>query len=71
MSKDTDTIQDKDGDVFTGRVTDDGSPDAADMVAEGIAAIGTGGLTLLLPNGEPQVTVEVNDEEHTGTSVEK
>ena len=65
MSKEVRTIQDPEGNVWTGREVDEGT-DFFDMVTTGLVHLSTGGLTLLAPGGGEQVTVEVNGEEHRG-----
>ena len=65
MSKKIDTIQDRNGDVWTGRVTNVDRNTALDLLGN---VIGLGIPALCGPN-EPTVTVEVNGEKHSGSKV--
>jgi hypothetical protein len=65
MSKEIRTIQDNDGNVWTGREVDEGT-DLFDMVASGLVHLSTGGLTLLASDGCEETTVEVNGEKRHG-----
>lgn len=64
MSKDKiDTVVDRDGRVWTGEVTGtNGRPDTVDTLAEMILGVDA---------PQPEVTVRVNDVDHTGHSVNK